>query len=225
MRDAGSTLQGMPQPTRVRAERVEVGRSRAAILAAAEAYYSSHNADPTMSELAVLAGVGNATLYRRFPTIGDVIRALYARHVELLDELGTQVFPQPTGWEGIEALVRGLAALLLEHPAIMRVTRKMVEIEPAHVHGAQWDPQLRELADRAHAEGTLRADADAYDVLFAAFRMGEYTYLPADARSRMVARQASLVLDGLRAECSRTPLGGVPIDTEEIRAYWRVPMP
>ncbi|MDF2442860.1 MAG: hypothetical protein JWR01_1063 [Subtercola sp.] len=198
----------MPQQPRVRAERVEVRRSRDRILTAAETYYAVHNADPTMSELAHLAGVGNATLYRRYPSIPDVIRALYERTVGYQQAVADDVKAQPSGWDAVVTLVTGIAGVILEHPAIPRVTRKMIELEPTRRHGAQWDADLESVAARAQQEGSLRPDVDADDLTLAAFRMGEYGYLPEAARARIVSRQLVIVLDGLRAGSALTPLPG-----------------
>ncbi|MCU1477512.1 MAG: TetR/AcrR family transcriptional regulator [Subtercola sp.] len=205
---------------RVRAERVEVRRNRDHILAAAEQYYATHQADPSMSELATLASVGNATLYRRFPSIADVIKALYERHFAIQQAIVDDMLKQSTGWQGVVTMITGIATMTLEHPAVPRITRKMLELEPALRHGAQWDGPLREVTRRAQSEGALRPDVDANDLTLAAFRLGEYSYLPEHARARIVARQAAIVLDGIRAQAVTTPLPGAAISTDEIQTYF-----
>ncbi|MEF2976726.1 TetR/AcrR family transcriptional regulator [Subtercola sp. YIM 133946] len=214
----------MTEVGRVRAERVEVRRSRDLILDAAEHHYTDHQADPTMSELAQLAGVGSATLYRRFPSISDVIEALYERHFSYHQAIVDAMLAQPTGWDGVVTLITGIAAMVLEHPAVPRVTRKMLELFPDLRHGSRWDGPLRDVTARAHAEGALRPDVDTNDLTLAAFRLGEYNYLPEAARARIVARQAAIVLDGVRAGADRTELPGAAISTEELQSYLHTPM-
>lgn len=211
----------MPERMRVRAERVEVRLSREHILSAAAAHYAEHSADPTMAELAVAAGVGNATLYRRFPSIEDVVRALYARTLEYQQAVADDMLRQESGWDAVVTLITGIAAAILEHPEIPRVTRRMIEIEPERTHGAQWDGDLKAVTRRAQEEGALRPDVDSNDLTLAAFRMGEYGYLPPDARARIVARQVVIVLDGLRAGAARTAVPGSGISTEEIQTFFR----
>jgi AcrR family transcriptional regulator len=108
---------------RVRAERVEVRRSREAILAAAERHYAAHDDDPTMAQLAHLADVGTATLYRRFPSIDDVVRALHARLIAEFGRVEAAVAAQTSGWDGVVALVTTIIEVLQAHPAIPRLNR------------------------------------------------------------------------------------------------------
>lgn len=210
---------------RRRAERIEVGRSRDLILDAAETYYENHSSDPTMSELAHLAGVGNATLWRRFSSIDEVVRGLYMRAVDRLQLVSDDMLAQQNGWDAVVALITGIATTIAAHPAIPRITRRMVEVEPELQHGAQWDANLKRVAHRAQQEGTLRPDVDANDLTLAAFRIGDYVYLPVDARPRIIARQIAITLDGLRADGVRTPLPGEGITTDEIQGYYRHPIP
>jgi AcrR family transcriptional regulator len=213
-----------PAPGKPRAERIEIRRSREAILAAAEAHWTRTGSDPSMSELAQLAGVGNATLWRRFGSIEDVVRALSARHVELLQEVAEETLAQPTGWDAIVAMVTGVATLIEAHPALPRIARRMVELEPGRRPGAQWEAGIAAIVQRAHEEGALRADAEANDILLAAFRVGDYGFLPASARPRVIARQVAIVLDGLRADGERRRLPGEIITPDELQRYFQQPL-
>jgi AcrR family transcriptional regulator len=213
-----------PGPGKPRAERVEIRRSREAILAAAEAHWNRTSVDPAMSELAQLAGVGNATLWRRFGSIEDVVRALSARHIELLDEVAAATLAQPTGWDAIVTMVTGVATLIEAHPALPRISRRMVELEPGRRPGVRWEAQIAEIVRRAHEEGALRADAEANDILLAAFRVGDYGYLPSSARPRVIARQVAIVLDGLRADGERVPLPGEVITPAELQRFFQQPL-
>lgn len=208
-------------PQRVRAERVEVQRSRDRILAAAEAHYSVNESDPTMSELAVLAGVGSATLYRRYPTIDSLIDELYNRLWGEMESIAPVVFAQPTGWDAIVALVMGIINTLQEHPALPRLNRKMVSRDDEHRFGGQWEAQLDQLVSLAQAEGSLRTDVNANDITFAAFRLGSYSNLPPDERDRVIGRQVGIVLDGLRADRNASALPGGPISPDDLHQIFR----
>ena len=178
-----------------------------------------------MSELAHAAGIGNAMLWRRFSSIDDVVRALYTRSIARLQRVADDMLAQQNGWDAVVALITGIAATIAEHPAIPQLTRRMVELEPDMWHGAQWDADLKRVAQRAQEEGTLRRDVDSNDLTLAAFRIGDYVYLPPEARPRIIARQLAITLDGLRADGRRTPLPGEGITTEEIQGYFRQPIP
>jgi AcrR family transcriptional regulator len=208
---------------RVRAERVEVQRSREQILAAAERHLARNDLDLSMSELARLAEVGNATLYRRFASVDDVVRALYDRHTAAQQRVIDDMERQETGWDGVVALVTGLALLTLARPAVPRVIRRMAHLNPGARHGAEWDASVRAVTARAQEEGMLRPDVETNDITLAAFGLGDYGYLPDVARERIVARQIVVFLDGLRAGPDRTTLPGAAIRTDEIQSYLREP--
>ena len=211
----------MPTSPRVRAERVEVRRSRELILAAAELHFSTSDAELTMSQLAHMAGVGNATLYRRYPSMDDVVRELYGHLIGELDGLAAGVMAQPTGWDAIVAVVTGIVDTLQKHPAIGRLNRRMVAQEDDRRLTTQWDAQLDGLVRMAQAEGTLRGDVNSTDITFAAFRLGSYSNLPPHERDRILGRQIGIVLDGLRADGVRVELPGGLITSDDVHEIFR----
>lgn len=211
----------MSETHRVRAERVEVRRSREAILAAAEAHYAVKDADPSMAQLAQLAGVGIATLYRRYASIDDVIRELHARLLGTFSRVEETVAARSTPWDAVVVLVTGIIDVLQEHPAIPRLNRKMVALDDDDQFTSTWNDQLDAVIRAAQAEGSLRADVTANDVTLAAFRIGSYVNLPPDDAGRIIGRQVGIVLDGLRADGARRPLPGDPITMRDLHGIFQ----
>lgn len=205
----------------MRAERIEVRESRERILAAAERHYSVHDADPTMAELARLAGVGTATLYRRYPQISDVVSDLYDRLVAHFEPVAVRVQAQGSAWAAVVALVEGIVDTLQEHPAIPRLNRRMVAFDDDHRFAGAWAPLLDELIAAAQSEGTLRSDVNAHDLTFAAFRLGSYSNLPPSERDRILGRQMTLILDGVRADGVRSPMPSTAISHEDLHGIFR----
>ena len=62
--------------------RADAERNRAAALAAAEAVYAEHGVEVALNEIARRAEIGNATLYRHFPTREALLSEVYAGHLE-----------------------------------------------------------------------------------------------------------------------------------------------
>lgn len=211
----------MSEIPRVRAERVEVRRSREAILAAAEAHYAVKDSDPSMVQLAQLAGVGIATLYRRYASVDDVIRELHARLLGNFARVEEMVAARTTAWDAVVALVMGIVDVLQEHPAIPRLNRKMVALDDSDRFTSTWNEQLDALVRAAQDEGSLRPDVTANDVTFAAFRIGSYSNLPPDDAGRIIGRQVGIVLDGLRADGTRNALPGEPISMRDLQGIFR----
>ncbi|NYJ00687.1 AcrR family transcriptional regulator [Nocardioides thalensis] len=73
----------------MRAQRADAQRNTERLLDAAARLFSEHDpADVSMEQIAQAAGVGKATLYRRFPDLASVAAALLGEHeVELQERM------------------------------------------------------------------------------------------------------------------------------------------
>jgi AcrR family transcriptional regulator len=91
--------------------RADARRNYEALLTAAEEVFTAHGPDAALDEIARRAGVGNATLYRHFPTRRDLLVAVCIGEVEALCTLGERL--QSHSRPG-EALRRWLRAYI-EH--------------------------------------------------------------------------------------------------------------
>lgn len=211
----------MTAKPRVRAERIEVRLSRERILEAAERHYSVEESDPTMARLARMADVGVATLYRRYAQVDDVVRDLYTQLMQEFTPLAARIASQTTGWGGIVVLVEGIVTVLQDHPAIPRLNRRMVALDSSHRFADDWQQPLDALVMRAQQEGSLRRDVNANDITFAAFRLGSYLNLPPDEKRRVLDRQTTIVLDGLRAYGSPTAMPGAPFSHDDVHQIFR----
>src|SRR6201995_932453 len=68
----------------VRKPRADGERNRERLLEVAKEVFSRDGAAASLDDIARRAGVGNATLYRHFPTRDDLIEAVYRSEVEKL---------------------------------------------------------------------------------------------------------------------------------------------
>ena len=97
------------------AERADAARNRARVLAAAAELFRTR-ADPravTMDDVARAAGVGRATLYRRYPDVASIAEALLGEHErELQEQLLRGAPPLGPGAPPAERLVAFYAAMV-----------------------------------------------------------------------------------------------------------------
>jgi AcrR family transcriptional regulator len=91
--------------------RADAERNRVALLAAAREVFSEHGLDASLDEIARRAQVGNATLYRRFPTRQDLIAAVYADRKATQVDFAERALQHDDPWAGFVAYVRDLAEL------------------------------------------------------------------------------------------------------------------
>jgi AcrR family transcriptional regulator len=88
-------------PTATRPRRADAARNVQSLLAAAKALFDEHGPDIPLDEVARRAGVGNATLYRHFPTRQDLIVAVYAGEVTTLREQGAALLESESAAEAL----------------------------------------------------------------------------------------------------------------------------
>src|SRR3954464_10902416 len=103
--------------------RADAERNRTALLAAARVVFGEHGLEASLDEIARRAGVGNATLYRRFPTRRDLIAAVFAGQMNEYVELADRALREPDPWSAfvgyltrlfeLQATDRGLSELLV----------------------------------------------------------------------------------------------------------------
>jgi len=183
--------------------RADAARNRAAIVEAARAVFAEQGLDAPLDEIAKRAGTGNATLYRRFPTRGDLVAAVFAeRMVEHLDAVESGL-ADPDPWRGFASYVetagvmqardRGIADLVtMDVPGAPEIERLRAQAFDGLVH----------LVERAHAAGVLRADFSTEDLvllLMANAGLVERAHgISADASARLL----HILLDGFRADAA-----------------------
>ena len=181
------------EPPRLRADAT---RNRDAILAAAKEMFAERGIEASLEEIAARAGVGIATLYRRFPSRQHLVAAALVDKVAQYADAAETALAIPDPWVGfcsyvrticeLQARDRGLADLLsMTLPADEDVERLR---RTAHDHVAR-------LIERAKTAGKLRDDFVSEDLLIlliANAALVHVTRAEAPAASR---RLVALVLD------------------------------
>jgi AcrR family transcriptional regulator len=154
----------LPSPP-ARKPRADAKRNRERILETAKDAFTRDGATASLDDIARRSGVGNATLYRHFPTRDDLIEAVYRNEVERL-AAAEQRFA--TTMPPIEAL-RAWMLLFIDHvsqkkliiPAMDTVpggSMRLMEGSRSLIHGT-----FVTSVQRAIASGDLRADTDPND--------------------------------------------------------------
>ncbi|MEV6487977.1 helix-turn-helix domain-containing protein [Actinoplanes sp. NPDC051633] len=177
--------------------RADAERNRVALLAAARQVFSEQGLEASLDEIARRAGVGNATLYRRFPTRQDLIAAVFADRKATHVELGDRALAHPDPWQGFVGYLTGLCEMQAENRGLgeLLVTVNFDGDERLTQLRTTSQRRAREVIERAQAAGALRADFDLGDlwrILMANAGVLERSH---DATSWR--RQLTLVLEGL----------------------------
>ena len=91
--------------------RTDAARNRTAIVAAAQRAFAESGLQVPFDEIARRAGVGEATLYRRFPDRASLIAAAFWDKMTAYADAAAEALAQPDGWAGFCAYVRRVCAL------------------------------------------------------------------------------------------------------------------
>jgi AcrR family transcriptional regulator len=186
-------------PPAERGLRADATRNRVAILTAARQVFAEQGLRAPLEEIARRAGVGIATLYRRFPTRERLVAAALIEKVIQYEDAACQALAEPDPWDGFAGLVRricelqandrGLSDLLsMTLPASEEVERLRAE---AHGHVAQ-------LVARAKAAGRLRPDFAPEDLLLVLIANSAVAHVTGPDAPDAWRRFVELVLDAFQ---------------------------
>ncbi|WP_419998056.1 TetR/AcrR family transcriptional regulator [Streptomyces boninensis] len=187
--------------------RLDARRNRDRILAAAREVFAERGIDAPMSAVARRAGVGVATLYRRFPTRADLVDSAFAEQMSACTQVFAEAVADPDPWRGFSRLVQELCRLQREErgfPAAFLASFPDRAREHAEAR-ADAEGEVAALIRRAQAAGALRRDFHPSDlVVLLLAHGGLVTALPDDpaASTRLVA----YLLESFRAGPGRAPL-------------------
>jgi AcrR family transcriptional regulator len=179
-----------------RPKRADALRNYEKLVAAAREAFTEADRSASLEDIARRAGVGIGTLYRNFPTRGDLVQAVYVDEVEALSRTaqeleGLEAWDALSGWlqrfVGYVATKQALSDELFavndaERQAVFAGCRAMLE--------SAGEPLLR----RAQDAGVVRADITIGEVIRMVAGIAK---IPADDPAD-IQRLLAVALDGLR---------------------------
>ena len=187
--------------------------------------FSERGLDVPLEDVADRAGVGIATLYRRFPSRDHLIAACFEQRLEDYARLAEEALAAPDGWTGFVAYVEGICSMQAADRGLKDVlTRTFPDAKALEAHRKRgYDLSVR-LIDRAKAEGALRSDFVTEDLVLMLMANAGVVQAAGDAAPDTWKRFIALVLDGCRST-SASPLPPPPTRRQMIRAMRRLARP
>ncbi|MGC0362042.1 AcrR family transcriptional regulator [Rhodococcus sp. 27YEA15] len=150
--------------------RADAKQNRDAILVTATAILTgSEDVDVSMNAIAKLAGVGNATLHRNFPTRESLILAVYEHEVDRVVASAHELLEDNAAPDALRLWVARLAQYAMTKRGLAGALQTASYSEDAHfadiydaISGA-----LALLLSAAEVEGAITPGVDPHDVLLA----------------------------------------------------------
>jgi AcrR family transcriptional regulator len=205
--------------------RVDAERNRQRILAAAQQVFADQGLDVALEEVARCAGVGVGTLYRRYPTRGDLIAAAFEAKMRAYAEAARQALADPDPWHGFRTYVERICAMQAGDRGFTTVltmtfpTAKQFEADRDRAFA-----DVKTLVERAKAAGKLRADFVTEDLPMFLMANAGVLAATADAAPDTWRRLVGYLIQACAAPAAQ-PLPDPPAPRQMYRAMLRATQP
>jgi AcrR family transcriptional regulator len=183
--------------------RLDAARNQERIVAAAAAAFAELGGDVTLDEVARRAGVGVATVYRRFRNRDQLVRAVVA-HVLAAEIEPVAAVETDDPWRDLAATLEASVAAVAAHRDVVALAHAAggidVDVVDRYLH------RLDRLLTRARAAGLVRPELEPRDVAVAVVMVlatirrdvGGDRAVKTDSASGDWRRYLALLLDGMR---------------------------
>ncbi|MFC4014965.1 TetR/AcrR family transcriptional regulator [Nonomuraea purpurea] len=197
-------------PSQIAPLRADALHNRERILRAAREAFATRGLEVPMAAIARRAGVGVATLYRRFPSRESLITEVFADQLAVCAAVVDEALADPDPWRAFRTVVEKVCSMQVADrgftAAFLTEFSGSVDFEQARTCAEQG---LAEIVRRAKAEGTLRADFDPADLILLLKANQGVSTDTGDAAAAASRRLVAYLLQSFRAE-SAGPLPSPP---------------
>ncbi|MER6087416.1 TetR/AcrR family transcriptional regulator [Streptomyces bluensis] len=199
---------GRANAARTPGRRRDARRNRELLIEAAHEVFSEQGLEAPLDVIARRAGIGNATLYRHFPSRPALVDAVFRDVLTDTMTVGEEARAVEDAWAGLTGYLEAVFAVLAADRGTNDLMTTHLEgvdaLESVHAHNRE---TIELLLSRGRDQGTVRADVTTEDVLFSLAALGRAVPALASAAAPDAWRRPlTLLLDGLRASPAATPL-------------------
>ncbi|MFM9630893.1 TetR/AcrR family transcriptional regulator [Streptomyces galilaeus] len=204
------------QPLRSDAE-----RNRERIIAAARAVFARDGLGASMASVAREAGVGIATMFRRFPTKAELVDAVFVDRMDAYADAVAVALDDPDPWHGFVGYIEAACAMQAADSGFADVltttfpTAKALERRRNEAYEG-----MLELIGRAKATGRLREDFDSSDLVLLHMANAGVVNATGDAAPDAWRRVVALLVQSFETP-ARGPLPASPQHDALYRAMLR----
>jgi AcrR family transcriptional regulator len=203
--------------------RSDAQRNRERVVDAARDVFAEQGLEASTNEIARRAGVGVATLFRRFPTRDDLVAAAFADKMHAYSVAIDEALADPDPWKGFCGYIQRICQMQADDRGFADVlTMTFPTAKAFEEERNRSADKLAELLDRAKAAGRLRQDFAHQDVPLILMANAGVVTATRDAAPDAWRRLVGYLIQSFAAETTQ-PLPDPPTPRQMYRALLRLP--
>jgi AcrR family transcriptional regulator len=215
-----------PTPEPSRALRADAERNRRLILETARHAFAERGLGVRLDEIAVEAGLGTATVYRRFKDKDELIRAVFEAAMDEVVALADQVLAEDADGTGLRRFFEAAGEMMAGDRGLEQILTGSTpgSLDLSTLGRARIEPRILKLANNARAAGHLRSDLSHDDLPLVQIMLSAILEATAPVRADLWRRYHALILNALEPPTEHPALPGQPPDGDEVIAIierWR----
>jgi AcrR family transcriptional regulator len=180
--------------------RADAARNLELILEAAEQAFAEKGHDACVADIATRAGVGQATIFRRFETKDDLIAAVFERKIKHLLSATESAQRKRRAWDGLMEFMAVATELHRRDRGFFEsMAEQLMKSGRIAALKSQMKDALTGLVERAKAESDLRDDIAPEDVFAFCCAAAQAASMGPSQGPRASKRYLAVITDGLRA--------------------------
>lgn len=182
--------------------RSDARRNLELILQAATEAFAEGGLEVGVADIARRAGVGTATIFRRFPTKEDLVAAVFEERMREMVEIVRECAALDGGIEALRRFFeKAIDFQIRDRGFLESVGKRRFAGDPRFTEVVEEiHTTLEQLVEDAKAKGEVRADVSATDVMVLLHALGSGAMVVERAGRDFRLRYLDLMLDGLRPE-------------------------
>ncbi|GGM85053.1 TetR family transcriptional regulator [Lentzea pudingi] len=183
------------EPSQMRADAKE---NRARVLTVARELFAERGLEVPMAAIARRAGVGVATLYRRFPTKESLVAEAFTEQFAVCQAFIDEALKDPDPWRGFCTVIEKVCRLqACDRGFTAAFTASFPDLH-TEVRDRTWQ-DFGALVRRAKDSGQLRADFSPHDLTLVLIANGGLSSLPVEIATAASQRLVAYLLESFRA--------------------------
>ena len=180
--------------------RADAADNRARILAAARDLFTERGIDVPMTAIARRAGVGAATLFRRFPDRRSLIAEVFATQLTHCESVLDEAAADPDPWHGFCTFIEDLGRMQIEDrgftEAFLSAFAEDAGIDEKRLRA---EAAFADLVERAQKAGGLRHDFSPSDLMLIFLANGGISEAPPEHAHDLSRRLIAYLLQSFEA--------------------------